>query len=509
MISEKRNNSTLHYLTISWISLVLLCSLLLPSPGTLGAKGSASDNDIPTWYQGDQWTYTIDPLSFQSPNGSFTGTVSNLQETVMGITGDAYELSITGQITGTITISGLQGDLSGGITGTSYQRISDLAQETTVLHSDGTIFYLISFPYVMDLVMNSTPPVEAFDFPINAGELWQISSQSTTAGSFSIASIFEQSLNGSQFVDETVQCDTQEQVSVPAGTFDCFRITRSSADVWYSADAGNIVKSSIDESGENVTVHATLALQSYSRSSQPITISEDIEPSVVIPESQVTISGQAHNTQTGDPIKNTEVLISIPSLHLNWTTVTDNTGLYTKEITAPTMVDDTPSGRETGSGGVIVQCTSGSLTGYHVQTLVTITNVAPTPPSVSGPSKGKPGVAYPFTVLSTDVDGDMVFYFIDWGDNSSTGWQGPYNPGVTLTFNHTFAAKGTYTIKAEARDTYGAESGWSTLRVKMPISTTYEPHRLLSILERFFERHPYAFPLLRSLLGFDTAMCQS
>jgi hypothetical protein len=412
-------------------------------------------------------------------------------------------MSITGHITGTISINSFQGDLSGDITGTTYQRISDLAQETTILHSQGTITYIIPFPYQMDLVMNSTPALEAFDFPVNIGEQWQVSCLSTTTGSFSIAGVFDQSLNASQWIDETVQCDTREPVSVPAGTFDCFRITRSSASVWYSSDAGNIVKSSIDQSGENMTVHAILTLQSFSRSIQPITISEDLEPSVTVPDGRVMVSGRAYTTGTGDPIQDTTVSIEIPSMGQTWTSITNDTGFYTIILIAPTMLDDTPSGRETGSGGVIVHCTSDGLTGYHVQTLVTLVDTAPTTPLISGPSEGKPGKVYSYFVLSTDLEDDDLFYFIDWGDNTSSGgWLGPYSSGTNMTFNHTYTVKETYIIMARARDIYGAVSGWGSLKVKMPISTSYEHHPILNILERFFERHPDAFPILRHLLGF-------
>lgn len=501
-IGTRRKNK-LQYLCISMVCFLFIGSLMFPSLESICAGRTASDNDIPTWYRGDQWTYMIDPLSFSSPNGTFTGTVDNLQETVVGITGDAYEVSITGEITGTITINGMQGTLSGDITGTSYMRVSDLAQETTTLNSQGTIIaYYIPFPYQMNLVMNSTPALEAFDFPVNTGEQWQVSCLSTTTGSFSIAGIFQQSLNASQWINDTVQCDSQEQVSVPAGTFDCYKITRPSTNVWYSSDAGNIVKSSVDQSSENMTVHATLTLQSFSRSAQPITITEDIQPSVTVPGNPVVISGQVHNTETGAPIQNTLVSIEIPSLAMNWTTMTNSSGFYTHTITAPTMIDDTPSGRETGSGGVVVQCASGGLSGYRVETLVTLINTAPTTPSIAGQSQGKPGTAYTYTILSADPENDGLFYFIDWGDNMTSGWLGPYVSNTNLSLNHTFAVKGAYTITAKARDIYGAESGWGSLQVKMPISNEYDHHPILDILERFFEQHPYTFPILCYLLGF-------
>lgn len=174
---DSQPKNMIRSISASWVFFLFVCSSLFPLIGTtcIGIQ-TAPDGDIPTWYQGDQWTYTIDPLYFASPNGTFNGAVHDFQETVLGIAGDAYEVNITGQITGTITMSGLQGTLSGEITGTSYLRVSDLAQETTILHSRGNIIVLfVPFPYQMDLAMNSTPPLELFDFPINTGEQWQIS----------------------------------------------------------------------------------------------------------------------------------------------------------------------------------------------------------------------------------------------------------------------------------------------------------------------------------------------
>ncbi len=466
----------------------------------------SSGGDIPTWFQGDQWTYTIDPLSFTSPNASFSGRVQNLQQTVVGFSGDAYEISISGEISGDLTVSGMQGTLTGEITGTSYQRISDLAQESTILHSEGSIVYIIPFPYEADLVMNSTPALEAFDFPVNVGELWEISCLSTTTGFFSIAGVYQQSLNGSQWVDETVQCDTQEPVSVPAGTFDCYRITRSSADVWYSEDVGNIVKSSVDESGVNGTVHATLTLQSFSRSTQPFTVSENIEPAITTPDHPITISGQVIDTETGNPIQNVNVEIFIPDLGIVFLPGTTNsTGWYIINEDASVIPDDTPSGRELGSGGVVARCIIGNISEFRVKTLETIADAAPAKPSVNGPSSGKIKVPYNCTIVAVDPDGDQVTYFIDWGDNTSETWPGVYDSDVAITVGHTFASKGTYTIKVKAIDVYGAESEWGYLSVKMPISTSYDHHPILTMLERFFERHPYTFPILRQLFGCGVA----
>ena len=93
---------------------------------------------------------------------------------------------------------------------------------------------------------------------------------------------------------------------------------------------------------------------------------------MVAPRVSVVISGQAIITGSRQSVQNGVVSIEIPSTGDSWSTTTDSSGQYSKTIVAPTMSDDTPSGRETDSRGVIVQCSSGGLSGYRVQTLVTM-----------------------------------------------------------------------------------------------------------------------------------------
>jgi hypothetical protein len=162
----------------------------------------ASEGDIPTWYQGDEWTYTIDPLYYSSPNGSFSGSIENMKQKVVGITDDMYEIEITGEISGELSMNEFTGDCNGDITGISYVRVSDLAESSTELHSEGTITVLfIPIPYELDLTTSSSPLLELYDFPLNVGEEWQILGVTTTTGAFTIEGLYEQSLNGSQYVD--------------------------------------------------------------------------------------------------------------------------------------------------------------------------------------------------------------------------------------------------------------------------------------------------------------------
>ena len=129
------------------------------------------------------------------------------------------------------------------------------------------------------------------------------------------------------------------------------------------------------------------------------------------------------------------------------------------------------------------------------------TNTPPNIPTINGPPRGKPGVSYEYTFMSSDPEGTPVWYYIEWGDGTNSGWIGPYTSGHEIIVNHTWNKRGTYTIQAKAKDGYGAESGWGTLSVKMPINNNAVYSPLLQLLERFLERYPHAFPILRHLLG--------
>jgi subtilisin family serine protease len=126
-------------------------------------------------------------------------------------------------------------------------------------------------------------------------------------------------------------------------------------------------------------------------------------------------------------------------------------------------------------------------------------NQPPAPPTITGPAKGKIKVATEYNFTTTDPDGDEVSYFIDWDDGANSSWVGPYPSGDLIPISHTWSKKGTYTIKAKAKDIYGNESDWGTLSVTMPCSYNipFQP-----FWERLFERFPHIFPILRHLLGY-------
>ena len=121
----------------------------------------------------------------------------------------------------------------------------------------------------------------------------------------------------------------------------------------------------------------------------------------------------------------------------------------------------------------------------------------PSVPEISGPAKGKPGTSYKFDFVSTDPENDNVYYYVDWGDGTYSEWLGPYASGAIASANHMWSTKGTYLIKAKAKDEHGAESDWGVLQFSVPRLKISTNTLFLKLLERF----PHTFPVLRQIFG--------
>jgi hypothetical protein len=128
----------------------------------------------------------------------------------------------------------------------------------------------------------------------------------------------------------------------------------------------------------------------------------------------------------------------------------------------------------------------------------TISN-PPSPPIITGTTKGTVGVSTNYMFMATDPDGDKMYYFIDWGDNINSNWIGPYLSGEQIAKSHIWDIQGNYTIKAKVKDTAGIESNWGKLVVMMPCS--YDKQIKL-FWDMLYQRFLNMFPLLKHLLRY-------
>jgi hypothetical protein len=82
-------------------------------------------------------------------------------------------------------------------------------------------------------------------------------------------------------------------------------------------------------------------------------------------------------------------------------------------------------------------------------------------PTIEGQRFGKLKVEYNFTFSSVNPDGDHLLYYIDWGDDSNTGWIGPYPSGAEVIVNNTWEKIGLYNIQAKVKTIFNYESDWA------------------------------------------------
>jgi outer membrane protein assembly factor BamB len=120
-------------------------------------------------------------------------------------------------------------------------------------------------------------------------------------------------------------------------------------------------------------------------------------------------------------------------------------------------------------------------------------NQQPNKPNITGLNIGKPGIEYEYKFMSSDPDGDNVKYCINWGDDNTEVWIGPYPSDAEASAKHIWSEKGNYVIKVKVRDVYGAESDWATLEVTMPKNK-------INSIDTFFLRLLENFPILYQLL---------
>jgi hypothetical protein len=92
----------------------------------------------------------------------------------------------------------------------------------------------------------------------------------------------------------------------------------------------------------------------------------------------------------------------------------------------------------------------------------------PMTPKISGPDKTVPGELYDFEVKSVDPEGTPLLYYVDWGDNTSGEWIGPYPSGEPVIVSHTWESRGEYQMRVRAKDTYGLVSDWGISEIVIP-----------------------------------------
>jgi hypothetical protein len=127
-------------------------------------------------------------------------------------------------------------------------------------------------------------------------------------------------------------------------------------------------------------------------------------------------------------------------------------------------------------------------------------NTAPNKPIISGKNQGQAGTPYTYTFVCNDPEDDDLYLYVDWGDDSNSGWLGPYQSGHEINIPHTWNDIGSYIVRAKAKDIHNAEGEWERFPITMPQQTINSQRPLLNLIQIILARYPLIHQLLFILL---------
>jgi len=133
-----------------------------------------------------------------------------------------------------------------------------------------------------------------------------------------------------------------------------------------------------------------------------------------------------------------------------------------------------------------------------VLSITVVANQPPEAPIIIGPTSGAVGKVYEYTFSAIDPDGHEVYFWIEWEATcSGCKWVGPFKSGEKIIMNYSWSTSGTYIIRATAKDIYDEEGPVGTLEVIMTKNKIHD----LFLFNRFFDRFPNAFKIIRLITG--------
>ena len=83
------------------------------------------------------------------------------------------------------------------------------------------------------------------------------------------------------------------------------------------------------------------------------------------------------------------------------------------------------------------------------------------PDAPDGPDEWIQDVECAFSAVTTDPEGEGIYYLFDWDDGNFSEWLGPYPSGQTVETENSWPDLGDYEIRVKAKDIWGVVSDWS------------------------------------------------
>jgi hypothetical protein len=399
-------------------TVIAMASGLLALVGSAPAAQAATAPgvDAAVWQVGWQWGYAT-TLKYTASDANATVN-ENVTATVSSLTTfagqPAYKVTLSGNVTGgSGSASGQNLTIKGGnVSGTRYVRRSDLAllQEYQKHHVTGCAGpgCFVNVTADIELTLDPTPTWHQHDFPLNAGDAWQVDETIAYHGSFhydagSIGGSGGDTLNGTiplvapatvsnQTISTGIGSSATQFVNATNGN----TISR----LWWSAarknDARNYMKLPLD----GATLEIDQTLSSASTPSPTNTISENMSDSLTCAGDTVTVSGALSTAASGVPVTVTLDRSQIGAGTTDVSTTTGTNGAYSATLTAPAQSDGLDKVGARANWGVLVSAPSAGAT--NVKTLVVTPKDCSTL-AYTGPSSGAQFGSTPVSAKLTDL----------------------------------------------------------------------------------------------------------
>jgi transglutaminase-like putative cysteine protease len=120
------------------------------------------------------------------------------------------------------------------------------------------------------------------------------------------------------------------------------------------------------------------------------------------------------------------------------------------------------------------------------------------PAAPSGPDTVNADEEVTYVVSTIDPNSENVYYWFDWGDNTNSGWLGPYKSGADCEASHTFVNyyfKYDSPVRVKAKDINDFESDWSS-----PLIVSTSKNKSITEYQSWMYWIIERFPILEFLL---------
>lgn len=141
---------------------------------------------------------------------------------------------------------------------------------------------------------------------------------------------------------------------------------------------------------------------------------------------------------------------------------------------------------------------------FSVNAIINV-DESPSAPDITGPCDAKLGKMCNYTIISTDPQGDNIFYEIRYSDDPTARIEiGPYLSGISVIINHCWCTQyqnyNPFFINVRARDVDGHTSNWSTFKTNITDLDKIKTKTYIDVILLFLQKLFQHFPLFEKIL---------